>query len=440
MKKVLNGVRVLDFTDALAGPFCTKYLADCGCEVISIEKPGGKMNRSLPFFHKGYGIEYIFTHCGKKSIVIDLKNKKARGLVMELAQKCDVVVENYRPGVMKSLGLDYHDFREANPSIIMCSISGWGQTGTKSELMAADISVQAQSGILDLTGEPDQPPSLVGFPFSDFLAGLNAFGAICAALYNRLLTGHGDYIDIAMLDCAMTTLNQAVGLHLFSEGKKSIRRTGRFNSDLSPHGIFKGRDGYLAISARTDEGWKKLAGLMGQPELGNDARFVTQDKRVANNKEVTQTIETWLETFEQVSDAALLLQSYRILAAPVVTAGQAIDDPHFKIRDMLTEVEHSVLGRIKVLNSPLKFTNSRASVDEPPPEAAGKDTDCILKSLLQMNDSEIRDLKEAGVITGAEVLISHVVGLTSLTRRQHHSRYCPRKHQRKEHSARCPDF
>ncbi len=403
MNKILNGVRVLDFTDALAGPFCTKYLADCGCEVISVEKPGGKMNRSLPFFFKGYGIEYIYTHCGKKSIIIDLKNNEARNLVMKLAKTCDVVVENYRPGVMKSLGLDYQAFREVKPSIIMCSISGWGQTGTKSELMAADISIQAQSGILDLTGEPDQPPSLVGFPVSDFLAGLNAFGAICAALYNRLRTDQGDYIDIAMLDCAMATLNQAVGLHLFTDGEKSIHRTGRFNSDLSPHGIYKGRDGYIAISARTDEGWRKLADLMGQPELSNDVRFNTQEKRVNHTKELTQIIENWLVTFERVSDVALLLQSYRILAAPVVTAGQAIEDPHFEIRDMLTEIEHSALGKIKVLNSPLKFTNSKASVDEPPPETAGKDTDYVLRSLLQMNDSEIKDLKECGVVAGAGV-------------------------------------
>ena len=401
MKKVLSGIRVLDFTDALAGPFCTKYLADCGCQVISVEKPGGKMNRSLPFFYKGYGIEYIFTHCGKESIVIDLKNSEARSLVMKLAKVCDVVVENYRPGVMENLGLDYQAFKEINPSIIMCSISGWGQSGTKSELMAADISVQAQSGILDLTGEPDQPPSLVGFPVCDFLAGLNAFGAICAALYNRLLTGQGDYIDIAMLDCAIVTLNQAVGLHLFTEGKKSIHREGRFNSDLSPHGIYKGRDGYIAISARTDEGWKKLVDLMGQPELSNDARFDSQEKRVANNKEVTQIIEAWLATFEQVSDVALLLQSYRILAAPVVTAGQAIEDPHFKIRDMLREVEHGILGKVKVLNSPLKFTNSEASVDGPPPAHPGDHTQYVLKNVLQLKDEEIFNLKESGIVAGA---------------------------------------
>jgi CoA:oxalate CoA-transferase len=402
MKKILSGIRILDFTDALAGPFCTKYLADCGCEVISVEKPGGKMNRSLPFFFKGQGIEYIFTHCGKKSIVVDLKNKQAHNLIMKLAEVCDVVVENYRPGVMKDLGLDYETFKKINPSIIMCSISGWGQTGTKSELMAADISVQAQSGILDLTGDPDGPPSLVGFPVSDFLAGLNAFGAICAALYNRLLTGQGEYIDIAMLDCAIVTLHQAIGVHLFTEGKKENHREGRFNADLSPHGIYKGRDGYIAISARTEEGWQKLANLMEKPELIDDSRFNSQEKRVKNNNGVTEIVEAWLATYEHVSEVALLLQSYRILAAPVLTAGQAIEDPHFAIRDMLREIDHPVLGKIKVLNSPMKFTNSTASVDEPPPETAGKDTDYVLKDLLQMKDNEIKDLKEAGVVAGID--------------------------------------
>jgi CoA:oxalate CoA-transferase len=401
MKKVLDGVRVLDFTDALAGPFCTKYLADCGCEVISIEKPGGKMNRSLPFFFKGQGVEYIFIHCGKKSIVVDLKNKKSHDLIMKLAEVCDVVVENYRPGVMKSLGLDYESFKERNPSIIMCSISGWGQSGTKSELMAADISVQAQSGFLDLTGEPDGAPSLVGFPVSDFLAGLNAFGAICAALYNRLLTRQGEYIDIAMLDCAIATLHQAVGVHLLTEGKQENHRVGRFNADLSPHGIYKGRDGYIAISARTEEGWQKLVNIMGKPELISDPRFDSQEKRVKNNKEVTQVIEEWLASYEQVSDVALLLQSYRILAAPVLTVGQTIDDPHFAIRDMLTEIDHPVIGKMKVLNSPLKFTNSAACVDKPPPEVAGKDTDYVLRYLLQMNDDEIKELIDTGVVAGA---------------------------------------
>lgn len=400
MGKILNGVRVLDFTDALAGPFCTRYLADCGCEVISVEKPGGKVNRSIPFFFKGQGIEYIFNHCGKKSIVIDLKNSEAHDLVIKLAKVCDVVIENFRPGIMKGFGLDYQAFKKINPSIIMCSISGWGQSGTKSELMAADISVQAQSGILDLTGEPDGPPILVGFPVTDFLAGLNAFGAICAALYNRSVTGQGEYIDIAMLDCAITTLQKAIGLHLFTEGKVEDHREGRFSSDISPHGIYKGSDGYIAISARTEAAWERLANLMGKPELVTDSRFNSGENRVKNNKAVAEIIEEWLTTYDKVTDVALLLQSYRILAAPVLTVGQTIDDTDFEIRDMMREVEHPILGKIKVLNSPLKFTNSKASVDEPPPANPGDDTLYVLKNILKLDSKEIIHLTKSGVVAG----------------------------------------
>ncbi|HVN97831.1 MAG TPA: CaiB/BaiF CoA-transferase family protein [Syntrophorhabdaceae bacterium] len=403
MKKILSGVRILDFTDALAGPFCTRYLADCGCEVISIEKPGGKMNRSIPFFFKGQGIDYIFNHCAKKSIVIDLKNSQAHDLIMKLAKVCDVVVENFRPGTMKGFNLDYDSFRTVNPSIIMCSISGWGQYGPKSELLAVDLSVQAQSGLLDLTGEPDAPPSLVGVPITDFLAGLNAFGAICAALYNRSVTGQGEYIDIAMLDCAVTMLHQAIGTHLFTNGEIESHRVGRFNSDLSPHGIYKGTDGYIAISARGQMGWKNFTDVMGRPELVDDPRFNSEKNRVKNNKEVTEIIETWLQTFEKVAEVAMLLQSYRIVAAPVLTAGQSIEDPYFEIRDMLREVDHSILGKIRVLNSPLKFRNSNASVDGPPPAKAGDHTSYVLKNILGMEREEIRELKEAGVVSGTDI-------------------------------------
>jgi crotonobetainyl-CoA:carnitine CoA-transferase CaiB-like acyl-CoA transferase len=400
--KILEGIRVLDFTDALSGPFCTRYLADCGCEVINIERPGGKANRSIPFFFKGQGIEYIFNHCGKKSIVIDLKNAESHELVMKLAEVCDVVIENFRPGIMKGFDLDYQAFKKVNPSIIMCSISGWGQSGTKSELMAADLSVQALSGILDLTGEPDGPPVPVGFPVTDFLAGLNAFGAICAALYNRAVTGKGNYIDISMLDCAATTLQKPIGLHLFTEGKMEDHRVGRFSSSISPHGIYKGSDGYIAISARTDIAWGRLADLMGKPELATDPRFKSVESRVKNNKALAEKIEEWLTTFDRVADVALLLQSYRILAAPVMTAGQIIQDTHFKKRDMFREVEHPVLGNMRILNSPLKFTNSKASVDEPPSANPGDDTEYVLGNILKMDSKEIIHLTKSGVVAGTK--------------------------------------
>ncbi|HEX2964164.1 MAG TPA: CoA transferase, partial [Syntrophorhabdaceae bacterium] len=258
MDKILSGVRVLDFTDALAGPYCTRYMADCGAEVINIEKPGGKMARGIPYFFKGESTDFMYNHCGKKSLGIDMKKKGSRELILKLAKTCHVIVENFRPGVMKEFNLRYEDFKEANPSIIMCSISGWGQEGPRAEQMAADLSIQSISGILDLTGDPDGRPSLVGFPVTDILAGLNAFGAICAALFHRAITGQGDYIDIAMADCAINCLHMAVGVHTLTEGKTELKRAGAFNNEMPSWGIFKGKDGYIAISAATKVGWDRL--------------------------------------------------------------------------------------------------------------------------------------------------------------------------------------
>jgi crotonobetainyl-CoA:carnitine CoA-transferase CaiB-like acyl-CoA transferase len=247
MEKIFSGVRVLDFTDALAGPFCTRYMADCGAEVLNIEKPGGKATRGVPYFFKGQGLQFLYNHCGKKSIGIDLKKEGAKRIALSLAKKCDVVIENFRPGVMASLGLDYSAFEEANPSIIMCSISGWGQNGPYAERMGADLSIQAISGILDLTGDPGKRPTLVGFPVTDILAGLNAFGAICAALFNRAKTGRGDYIDIAMADCATACLHEAFGIHTLTGGKEAMQRVGSFNNYM-PSWVCSGAGTVISLS------------------------------------------------------------------------------------------------------------------------------------------------------------------------------------------------
>jgi CoA:oxalate CoA-transferase len=399
MDKILSGVRVLDFTDALSGPYCTRYMADCGAEVLNIEKPGGKIARGIPYFHKGVSTDFIYNHCGKKSIGIDMKKEGSRELILKLAKTCDVVMENFRPGVMREFGLTYEDFKAVNPSIIMCSISGWGQTGPRAEQMAADLSIQSVSGVLDLTGDPKGRPSLVGFPVTDILAGLNAFGAICAALYHRTVTGEGDYIDIAMADCAINCLHMAVGVHTLTEGKAEIKRAGAFNNEMPSWGIFKGKDGYIAISAATKVGWDRLTELMGKPELATDPRFEAREARLKHTDEVVQYVEEWLEKFDKVADVAALLQSYRIQSAPVLSVGKLIDeDEQFKLRGMLKELEHPVLGKVKFLTSPLRYTNSSASADTPPTVVAGESTDEVLKGLLSMNEDELNVLKKKGII------------------------------------------
>jgi crotonobetainyl-CoA:carnitine CoA-transferase CaiB-like acyl-CoA transferase len=405
MDRILSGVRVLDFTDAMAGPYCTTQLANCGCEVINLERPGGKVIRSVPPFHEGYSIDFMYNHCGKKSIAIDLKAVGARDLVLKMAGVSDVVVENFRPGVMASFGLDYAAFQEANPSIIMCSISAWGQTGPYAELMGVDAITQAQSGVVHMSSEPGERPHFVGFPVTDILAGVTAFGAICAALYRRTRTGQGEYIDIAMYECLIAALYNSVGTHILSEGERDYRYMGSFSPDFSPCGAYKGRDGYLAIFGRTDVAWERITELMGRPELAQDPRFNTMAKRVKRNEEVTDLIERWLQEFEKVSDAALLLQSVRVMAGPVLSIGQVIDnDPHWKAREMLKEIEHPALGPVKFLNTPLRFRNSRANVEGPPPVVVGEHTNYILRDVLKLTDEKVAKLLKDGVVFEAKAV------------------------------------
>jgi crotonobetainyl-CoA:carnitine CoA-transferase CaiB-like acyl-CoA transferase len=282
----------------------------------------------------------------------------------------------------------------------MCSISGWGQAGPYSELMGADITTQAYSGILDLTGPPNRRPCFVGIPIADILAGVNAFGAICAALYRKARTGEGDYIDIALVDCVFAALRNEVGVHVLTKGKQSLKRHGSFHSSLSPYGVYKGRDGYMVLSCYRPVGFERLAGLMGKPELATDPRFDTMEKRVKNNRELTRLIEGWLKKFEKVGDAVAFLQSYRIMAAPVLSVTQMMEgDPQIKIREMLKEIEHRTLGPVIFLNTPLRFQNSRASVDGPPPAFAGEHTDEVLGGLLKLDDEEIAGLRSKGIVS-----------------------------------------
>jgi crotonobetainyl-CoA:carnitine CoA-transferase CaiB-like acyl-CoA transferase len=202
-----------------------------------------------------------------------------------------------------------------------------------------------------------------------------------------------------MADCAFATLHQAAAVHLLTEGREENQPAGSFNKDLSAWGVFKGRDGYIVVSAQTKIGWDRLTELMGKPELATDPRFDTRENRVKNNKEVVKIVERWLRKFDKVAEVASLLQSYRIQAMPVLSVAKIIEeDPQFKLRGMLKEIDHATLGKVKFMNSPLKFRDSQESPDEPPPAAAGEHTDEVLRSLLNLNDDEIRDLKKEGIV------------------------------------------
>jgi len=284
----------------------------------------------------------------------------------------------------------------------MCSISGWGQTGPEREFIGIDSVVQASRGLMHLSSGPEERPMFVSFAVSDILAGLNGFGAICAALFRRSITGEGDYIDVGMGDCLLAALGNSVGAHILSKGEADFRyMQGSFSPDLSPAGAYKGKDGWIVIYARQDLGWQRITELMGKPELGSDTRYATHADRIKNEKEVTKLIDDWVQTFDHVSDVAALLQSYRIIAAPVLKLSHVVDkDAQTKARGMIVDLPHPALGDFKYLNTPLRFTNSKAQVEEPPPVAVGEHTDDVLRRVLKLDEKEIKQLKNNKIVFG----------------------------------------
>jgi crotonobetainyl-CoA:carnitine CoA-transferase CaiB-like acyl-CoA transferase len=402
MPKILDGLRVLDLTEALAGPFCTRILADGGARVIKIERPGGELYRIYPHIREGQSSWWMYTNWGKKSISIDLKNAEGPQLIKELAKESDLIIENFRPGVLESYGLTYETFKAVNHSIIMCSISGFGQTGPNRSLMGADTAAQAYSGLLDMTGEPDGRPCFVGTAIGDYVGALYAFGAVCAALYHRAITGEGQYIDIALVDCLFSVHDFPVGAFILSEGKEEIHRAGPDHLYGCPLGVYKGTDGFIVINAPLNDAFARLLDVMGKPELINDPRFDSPEHRLEHREEVRQVLEEWLRNFEHVSEVANLLQSYRILGTPVLTVKQAIDDPQFQAREMLVELEHPTLGPIKVLNTPLRFSHAKSCVHGALAVKPGEHTKEILRSVLKLSQQQIEGLQKRKVVFAPE--------------------------------------
>jgi crotonobetainyl-CoA:carnitine CoA-transferase CaiB-like acyl-CoA transferase len=253
-----------------------------------------------------------------------------------------------------------------------------------------------------MSSKRGERPQFVSFAISDIIAGLNAFGAICAALYRRTVTGEGEYIDIAMGDCLLASLGNAFGTHILSKGDDEFRyMIGSFSPEMSPCGAYKGKDGYLVIYTRTDELWAQLCEIIGQAELANDPRFKTAKDRVKNQEELTEILDAWVQQFEKVSDVVALLQSYHILAAETRSIGQVIgEDPQSKAREMIVDMPHPTLGPFKYLNTPLRFQNSQAGVVEPPPVAIGEHTEYVLRNVLKLDYGAIRKLREEGAVFG----------------------------------------
>ncbi len=395
-----HDVRVLDFTRVLAGPYLARHLHDLGAEVIKVEPPRlGDDSRLLPYITAG-GLSGYFMqqNCGKLGISLNLKQPEAVAIAKQLARISDVVLENYKPGVMGELGLDYEALKAVNPQIIMCSISGYGQSGPYSDRAGEVISTTASSGQLDPAGDPKGPPQSFRHAFGDMNAGSHALAAIAAALHWRDRSGRGQYIDLSILDCIFAIDTWNVQRYSLSGGALRPHWYRYHHPFLVPRGDFPTPDGrWLFIEAYTEEHWPRLAAALGRSELAHDIRFATLDARTQNQAALYDLVAGWVQAQPSGWAAEESLQAHRVPAAVVRTIPEAVALPQLQTRGMLVPISHPVLGQITVTNSPYRFSGCRSGVGGLPP-GLGQHNRKVLSEALGYPAQAIARLESAGTV------------------------------------------
>ncbi|MTD54294.1 CaiB/BaiF CoA transferase family protein [Amycolatopsis pithecellobii] len=410
---LLAGIRVLDFTLAAVGPFCTRVLCDLGAEVIHVEWPrkrfdGQEFDPDGTRFRRDRMLadnqsDQLFAHvnAGKKSLAINLKSAQGLELIRQLVASCDVVVENMTPRVMQSLGLTYEELKRINSRIVMCSMSGFGQAGLNGDTTkpCSDPIAQAMSGLSWLTGERDGYPYAIGGGIADTITSMVGVSAILAALVGRNTTGEGQYVDLAMvesvayLDCTSLPYTAMTGRQLGA-------RNGAQNSYQSPMGPLKAKDGYLSIQAYgegPDSPWGRVAQLIGRLDMIDDPRYRTDADRVVHTADVVAAIEEWLESLPSRDVALTLFDAERVLCAPVLSQMDMLNHPYFAERGTFGEVDYPGLGPVTMVQPPFKFSDANASVRGPAPEM-GQHSREVLANILGMEQGQFDELVRSGAV------------------------------------------
>lgn len=392
----LQGVRVLDFTRVLAGPSASLALADLGAEIIKVEPPGsGDETRSFPPFRNGESHYFLSVNRGKKSIVIDLKSEAGVALARDLAAQCDVLVENYRPGVMDRLGLGYDSLAAINPGLIYCSISGFGMTGPLRDKPSFDIVLQALSGALSVNGEPGGLPTKLGIPLGDLIGGINGPIGILAALHERHATGRGRHIDISLMDGMIGMLGYLAQLAFFTG--EDPQPQGSQHPNLVPYGVFPARDGSIIIACLTNVFWERICNAIGQPGLFSDERYDSLEKRRDAREDVNSIVSAFTAT-KSVQELVDIMTEFQVPNAPILGIQEALSQPQAVAREMVVETEHQTLGKIPIVNRPIKFADSGQPIPSAPP-VLGQHTDTVLSDILQLSPEQIAELRSCGVVS-----------------------------------------
>ncbi|HWR42196.1 CoA transferase [Sporomusa sp.] len=384
--KALEGIRVLDLSRVLAGPYCTMMLADFGADIIKIEPPNvGDDSRAFGPFIGKESAYFMSLNRNKRSITLNFKRKEECDLFKELVKHADVVVENYRPGTMEKFGLGYEELKKINPKLIYAACSGFGHTGPYRDKPAYDIIVQAMGGIMSITGAENGEPTRIGASVGDVIAGMFTAYGVMLAMYHRERTGEGQKVDVGMLDCQLAILENAIARYVTSGVVPGP--LGNRHPSITPFSSYTAEDGYIIVGAGNDRLWERLCNILGRPDLIKDPRFDTNSNRTANAKELgdilngifkAKTINEWLGILEEAG----------LPCAPINTIDKIVNDPHIKARDMIVEVEHPIAGKLKMPGVPVKMSATPGAVETHAP-LLGQHTGEILQEILGWDQEKV---------------------------------------------------
>ncbi len=394
----LQGIRILDLSRMVAGAYCTMLLADLGAEVVKIEQPGvGDDARQWgPPYINGESAYFMSLNRNKMSLTLDLKKEKAKEIFRELVKQADVLVENFRPGVMEKLKLAYPELKRLKADLVYCSISAFGRSGPYKDRPGTDPILQAVGGLLGLIGPPDGKPFRIALPIVDMTSGIYAHGAVMAALIARGKDGKSHFVEISLLDTVLSLLLNLGSSYLMTG--EVARRMGNAHPSIVPYNVFSTKDQDIFLSASADVRWKKVCQVLGLPNLMDDPRFSTTKARIENRAEVERVVQEKLR--EKTADEWMDLMEKtdaEVPFAPINSLDRVFNDPHVASRGIVTEVVHPVTGPIKMVGASVRYDESRSQVRLPPPRL-GEHSREILSQLLNYSDHEVESLKKEGII------------------------------------------
>ena len=393
----LAGVRVIDFGQIYQGPYATLLMAKAGAEVVKVEPLTGEPMRNRARASKGAGVPLAMLNSNKRAITLNLKSERGKELLKGLVAEADVLLENFTPDVMNKLGVGWEVLHEVNPRLIYASGSGYGLSGPDRDAMAMDLTVQAASGMMSVTGMPDGPPMKCGAAVVDFMSGIHLYGAVMTALYERTFTGVGRLVEVSMQESVFPALASNLGMLHSQDGAVPPRTANRHGGlSVAPYNVYAAIDGYIAINVVKEVHWQGLLSIMGRGDLADDPRFTSNKARVENMAATDALVEEWSRLHDRAEIIALA-RARRLPVAPVRDLVEVTNDPHMHERGMLEWIDHPVYGRIVVPTSPLRFHGADTVETVPSPEA-GQHNGEVFGEWLGLSGDEVESLRDDGVI------------------------------------------